>query len=30
MSHHWALGTGHRVSELRAVSALVDMSFEVV
>jgi L-arabinose isomerase len=30
MSHHWALGTGHRVSELRAVSALADMSFEVV
>lgn len=25
MSHHWALGTGHRVGELRAVAELLDI-----
>jgi L-arabinose isomerase len=30
MSHHWALGTGHRIAELNAVSSLVDLTMEVV
>ena len=28
--HHWALGTGHRVSELRAVAELLDIEMVVI
>ena len=28
--HHWALGTGHRVSELRAVAELLDIEMIVI
>jgi L-arabinose isomerase len=28
--HHWALGTGHRVSELRAVAELLDIEMLVI
>jgi L-arabinose isomerase len=27
VGHHWALGTGHRVAELRAVAELLDVEF---
>ncbi|SCL26355.1 L-arabinose isomerase [Micromonospora rhizosphaerae] len=27
VGHHWALGTGHRVNELRAVAELLDVEF---
>lgn len=30
IAHHWALGTGHRVQELRAVADLLDLGITVV
>ena len=30
ISHHWALGTGHRAAELRAVADLMDLEFTEV
>ena len=30
VAHHWALGTGHRVSELRAVAELLEIELVVV
>lgn len=30
IAHHWALGTGHRISELRAVADLLQLSLTVV
>jgi L-arabinose isomerase len=30
ISHHWALGTGHRAAELRAVAELLDTDFVLV
>ncbi|WP_432969804.1 arabinose isomerase [Dactylosporangium sp. CA-233914] len=30
IGHHWALGTGHRVDELRAVANLLDLELTVV
>ena len=30
VAHHWALGTGHRVSELRSVAELLEIEFLVV
>ncbi|GHJ47169.1 L-arabinose isomerase [Catellatospora sp. TT07R-123] len=30
IAHHWALGTGHRVAELRAVAELLDLPITVV
>jgi L-arabinose isomerase len=30
IGHHWALGTGHRVEELRAVASLLDMELTIV
>jgi L-arabinose isomerase len=30
VNHHWALGTGHRVAELRAVSELLEIELVVV
>jgi len=30
VNHHWALGTGHRISELRAVSDLLDIELVTV
>ncbi len=30
VGHHWALGTGHRVAELRAVAELLDLEFREV
>jgi L-arabinose isomerase len=28
--HHWALGTGHRISELRSIAALLDIEMVVI
>ena len=30
VNHHWALGTGHRVAELRAVADLMGLDLTVV
>jgi L-arabinose isomerase len=30
VGHHWALGTGHRVAELRCLAELLDMELVVV
>jgi L-arabinose isomerase len=28
--HHWALGTGHRVAELRSIAELLDIEMVVI
>jgi L-arabinose isomerase len=30
VAHHWALGTGHRIAELRAVAELLDVELVTV
>jgi L-arabinose isomerase len=30
VGHHWALGTGHRVADLKAVASLIDLELTVV